>query len=424
MATDRLFNDMLNEHLTYDLLKAETLKRNWFLKNVSRDDGWKGGNLVIPFQGSRASTAKWGGLSGSADIDQHDYIRGNVSTQKEMWGSILFNHRDLIEHDGKVSEKSFLKVLPEVLDDFVMYIKERTSLNMLNGSADRAISTWAGANDGLIELEHPERLTIGEKVFVDDDDSVTSAAAYVRAINLNTGIVTLYDARSGGAVTDLTLYTGAQNAKIYFDGTEPGVDLGFTSLKSQILPASAGGTSSIFGVTKTAYPFTQSIVADGSAITEATLISSIFNHYVKVINRGSGNADTVVMSFKNLGAAMKSLENNPFGKGAYHIVQDSQKVTAYGWGEIKVMGPRGVLTLVGVQEQDDDVIYFLDLKSCKFHSNGFFRKRVAPDGKSYYEERNATGFTYIVDIALFGELVVSRPRNQGALYGVDITLSV
>lgn len=424
MATVTTFDDMINEHLSYDLLKAETLQRNWFLRSVQRDDGWKGGNnVVVPFQGSRASSVKYGGLTAQADISKHDYVRGNITTQKEVWGSLLFEHTDLIRHDGKVSEKSFLKILPEQLDDFLKYNKERVSLNMLNGSADRSTAAWAGANDGKFLARHPERFQLNEKVFVDDDDTAVSAAAYVRTIDLDTGELVLYDARTGGAVLDLTLYSGAQNAKLYFDGSEPGTDAGFISLKSQILPASAGGVASLFGVTKSAYPFTQSIVADGSAMTEANMISKIFNHYIKVINRGSGQSDTVMMSFQNLGAAMKSLENNPFNKGQYHIVQGSEKVTAYGWGEIKIMGPRGTLTLVGVQEADDDVIYFLDLKSIKFHSNGFFRKRVAPDGKSYYEIRAADGYKYIVDIALFGELAVYRPRNQGALYGVDIALS-
>lgn len=421
MATDRLFNSMLNEHLTYDLLKNEILERDWLLQNVSKDDGWKGGTLVVPFQGSSASTAKWGGLSSSSDIDQPDYIRGQVTSQKEMWGSILFNHRDLIEHDGKVSEKSFLKALPEVLDDFVKYIKERSSLNMFNGSADVAAAD--GTVGAGIQVHHPERFTIGEKVFVDDDNSAVSVAGYVRTIDLNTGVIELWTARTGGAIIDLSAYTVLQNAKLYFDGTEPGTDAGFTSLKSQILPASAGGTSTLYGVTKTAYPYTQSITASGAAITVNNITEQIFTHYVKVLNRGSGNPSTLVMSFKNAAAIMKNLELSAgLGKGQYHIVPDSSKVTAFNWGEMMIRGPKGLLKIVSVQECDDDIIYFLDMKGVKFHSNGFFRKRVAPDGKSYYEIRNSTGYQYIVDIALYGELVVNRPRSQGALYGVSFTL--
>ncbi len=422
MATSRNFDDMLNEHLSYDLLRAEILQRDWFLGHVPRDDGWKGGNLIVPFQGSRASSVKWGGLTSQSDIDQPDYVRGNVSAQKEMWSTILFEHRDLIEHDGKVSEKSFLKVLPEVLDDFIKYSKERASLNMLNGQADiAAVDGTAGAG---IELEHPERFTIGEKCFIDDDNSAVSAAAYVRTIDLNTGIVVFFDARSGGAVTDLSAYTTAENAKVYFDGTEPGTDLGFTSLRSQILPASAGGSTQLFGQTKTAFPYLQAIVGSGASITTNNILDEIFDHYVKVLNRGSGNPADVVMSYKNMAAVMKNLElSSGLGKGQYHINQESSKVTAFGWGEIYIRGPKGTLKMVSVQELDDDIIFFLDMKKgIKFHSNGFFRRRVNPDGRSYFEVRATTGYQYLVDIALYGEVIVNRPRSQGALHSISFNL--
>ena len=86
------------------------------------------------------------------------------------------------------------------------------------------------------------------------------------------------------------------------------------------------------------------------------------------------------------------------------------------------MGAKGRLQLVAVQEQDDDVIMYLDKRGIKFHSNGFFRKRVAPDGKSYFEIRASTGFTYLVDILLFGELVCFRPSAQGIIHSVDFNL--
>ena len=38
-STSRNFQDMLNEHLSYDLLKEEMIRRDWLLQNVQRDDG-------------------------------------------------------------------------------------------------------------------------------------------------------------------------------------------------------------------------------------------------------------------------------------------------------------------------------------------------------------------------------------------------
>lgn len=420
MASSRNFQDMLNEHLSYDLLKEEMIRRDWLLQNVQRDDGWKGGTLIVPFQGSHASTVSWGALAGASNVDQPTYVRGEVTAQKEMWGTIRFEHRDLIEHDGRVSEKSFLRVLPEVLDDFMTYTKERSSLNMLNGSAD--IANADGLVGGTIGATHPERFTIGEEVYVDDDDSPTSSTGYITAINMNTGVLTIEDARSGGAAVDLSAFTVAQNAKLYFKGTQPGADDGFTSLRSQLLSAANGGSATLFGQTKVDYPYLQAIQVDGSAISATNIMDRIFSANVKVLNRASGRPTKVVMSYKNLMACMQNLEITQ-GKGQYHIDQKSRKVTSHGWQEINVLGAKGELTLVGVQEVDDDVIYFLDPRAIKFHSNGFFRKRVAPDGKSYFEIRASTGFSYLVDILLFGELVVCRPSSCGVLHSVNFALA-
>ena len=59
MATTRKFQDMLNEYLTYDMLKEEFLKRHWLLSNIEIDDGWKGGTLPVPFKGAQASSLKF-----------------------------------------------------------------------------------------------------------------------------------------------------------------------------------------------------------------------------------------------------------------------------------------------------------------------------------------------------------------------------
>lgn len=417
MASSRDFSSMLNEHLSYDLLKAEALERMWLLNNVERDDSWLGGTLVVPFKGAQASSLKWGGLSDASDIAASAFVRGQVSSYKECWGSISFYHTDLIQH-GKLSEQNFLKILPDELDDFMMRIKTDANLNMLNGFA--ALVTADGDASGNITVDHPERFTLGQKVFVDDDNSSVSSACYVRTINQNTGVLTLYDARTGGSVVNLSGYAASQNAKIYLDGTEPGTDNGFTSLRSQLLSSVNGGSTSLFGQTKTAYPYLQAINQDGSNFTEDNILEGLFNKWVTIRNRAGGNPNKALMSFKNFAAIMKNLES---GKGAYHQDQKSTKVSAYGWQEISVLGPAGGLSLVAVQEMEDDVIMVLDPKSIKFHSNGFFRKRVAPDGKSFYETRATTGYTYIVDIMLFGELVVNKPTANGIIHSIDFSLS-
>jgi hypothetical protein len=108
-------------------------------------------------------------------------------------------------------------------------------------------------------------------------------------------------------------------------------------------------------------------------------------------------------------------------KGSFNVVPDTQKASQYGWMEISVGSPTNApIKLVGINEADDDCIMFIDWRGIKFYSNGSFQKRKSPDGKEYFEIRATSGYSYIVDICLFGELVVQRPSYCGILYGVNV----
>ena len=100
MATTRTFNDMLNQYLTYDLLKEELVKRDWLLSNIELDNGWQGGSLIVPFKAAGASSVAFGSLSASNDIAEDKYVRGSVD-YKEAWGSLIFNETDLMQHGKK-----------------------------------------------------------------------------------------------------------------------------------------------------------------------------------------------------------------------------------------------------------------------------------------------------------------------------------
>lgn len=411
MATTRTFQDMLNEYLTYELLKEELLKRSWLFSNIEIDEGWKGGTLPVPFKGAQASSLKFGGLTDAADVAEDKYIRGEVTDYKELWGTLLFNHRDLLEHDGKVKEKSFLKILPDVIDDYMDWVKEQSSLNMLVGSAKDSAAADGTVGAGM-QVNRPDRFTIGEKVIV-DSDTQAPVTTYVRTIDINTGVIVFYDARSGGSVVDLSAYLVADNTKLYVDGA---ITDSFSSLKLSLLSAGNGGSSTLYGQTKTAYPYLQSIQVDGSAVTAANILEKLFDGLVRVRILGKGMPSKAVMSYKNFGSIMKILEQD---KGQYHIDQKSMKVTAYGWEEVDILGPKGKLSIVAINEMDDDFIPFLDMKAMKFHSNGLFRKRTAPDGKQYYEVRTTSGYYYLLDMSLFGEFILNRPSQCGIMHSIS-----
>lgn len=412
MATTRSFSNMLNEYLPEKLLLDTVKERNWIFKNVEQDDSWLGGQLIIPFLGAVGSSVTFDSLAASNDIAEERTVRGTVSAYKEVWGSLLFNETDLMQH-GKLNEQNFLKIIPDAIERHADYLAGVISQSILTGGFV-AKFTADGTAGGLMTVAQPDRFQVGMKVIVDDDNSGT-ATGYVSAINLNTGVVSLVTARGGATPLDISAYTLAQNAVAYQDGQQGN---SFASIRSILLSNANGGDANYLGVAKTLWPFLQAINVSGASVTSANILQSIFDAYVTIRRLGGGKPFKVVMSFKNYGACLKSLETS---KGSFNVVPKSKEAVVYGWDSIMVGGFAGMLELTAVQEMDDDIIHFLDTSSMKFYTNGGIRRRRAPDGKEYFEVRATSGFSYIVDHCLFGEFVINHPRKNGIMYGISFT---
>lgn len=417
-GTTRTFSAMLNEYLPNDLLKEEMIKRDYIFNTVTKDGNWKGGNLVVPFKGAGASSVRFGGLTASSDISQSKYVRGNISGYVEVWGSLIFNQRDLMEH-GELSEQNFLKLLPDEIDEFMDYLKQVVSVQLGTGPHFAKVTDATNAATGIMLVDHPERFVIDQHVLIDDDDSA-SLDVYVIAINMNTGGIT-FSATRAGAAADISAYSVAQNAKFYQDGVTDGAGnfTTFNSLRQILLSNANGGSANVHGVAKTSYPILQAINIDGSDITANNLLDKLFKAYVTVQTKGKGAASDILMSLKHLGTTMLQLE---LQKGSFVVTQNPKK-SLYGWTEMSIaqVATGQELKLVGIQEMDDDVIAFMDWRSVTFRSNGMFQKRKSPEGKEYFEVRNTTGYQYIVDVCLFGEMEYRKPGQSAIVYGISYT---
>lgn len=422
MSTARDFNSMLNEYLTIDLMKEELIKRDYVLQKVDRDDGWKSGTIPVPFEGQHASSVRFGSLAADTNISKYKYVRGQLTTYREMWGSLRFEHRDLMEHDGKINEKSFLKILPGQIEDFIVNMKMTGSVVMLDGPHFDYL-TVSGTAGGVIEVSRIDRFTIDQEITLIDGNTA-EATYYVIAIDVNggtlkKGAVTL-SATRGGAAADVSAYTTGQNAKVYNPGASSEA---FTSLSSQLLSLANGGSAAIFGQTKTAYPYLQAIQYDGSSMSASNVLDIIFAAYARRQTAGkSGKLPEVLMSYKHFGSVLSKLENGngtaPY-KGAYNVVPGSREVSAFGWQKVSIGSVTGeVLTLVAVQEKADDNIMFLDWDSIQLYTNGFLQRRTAPDGKQYFEIRATTGYSYLLDHVLAGDIVCKAPWKNLIIYGI------
>lgn len=413
--TTRTFNNMLNEYLPNDLLMEELIKRDYLLSKVAKDDSWKSGDLIVPFIGGDASSVSFGSLTASGDIAETETVRGSITAYNEVWGSLIFNEADLQQHNGKVPETSFLRILPDQIDRFMQYFKEAVSVQLTTGPQFATITDSSNAGTGVFIVDRVDRFQLSQKLELIDDNTTTDDA-YVIAIDVSTKSVTLSDTR-GGSAFDFSAFTTAQNAKCYHPGVQADGDNSFISLERALLSAANGGDTNLHGQAKTAYPFLQAYNHDGSSISATNIVEELFDAYLEHRIRARGKATTFMMSYKNWGSVMKSQQ---IEKGQYKIVNDAKR-SEFGWHETAIASTvRGEsLVVAGVQEMPDDLIYCVDFDSMTFRSNGGFKKRVGPDGLMYHTLRATTGYSYIVDVCLYGELEHSAPANNMVIHSIS-----
>lgn len=420
MATARSFQDMLNEYLPNSLFKDELIERDWYLKTMAKDNNWKGGDIIVPFQGNAATSVKFGGLTAENDISEYDFVRGKISGYKEVWGSLVFNETDIMQHDGRVNEQSFLRILPDQIEDFMMYMKMATSINLLSGPHFAKVMDATDAATGVLVVDKIDRFEIQQKVQLCDGSSTVTA--YVKSININTNEVT-FSATRGGAAGGVSAVT--TSFKFYHDGILSAnvATGGFLTVRQALLPAALGGSDTLHGQTKLDYPALQSIQVDGSGISASNLLDKLFDAWTTLkVKAKAASPDKCVMSYKHMGSVMKAIENGIVsGSGAsiHQVIAKTPKISKYGWTEVEIVGVKGSFTLVAIQEMDDDVIYFMDMSAPTFRTNGFFQKKKSPEGLEYYRIRGTSGFKLVCDICLFGEQEFRKPATCGVVHSIS-----
>lgn len=415
MSTTRTFQAMLNEYLPNKLLKEELVKRDYILTNCQKDDSWKGGKLIVPFKAAGGSSVRMGKLTAANDISEDLYVRGSIDDYKEAWGSMIFNHRDLVDHSGRIVEDSFLKILPDTLEDFMDYMKMVVSVQLGTGPYF-ASATVDGTAGGVLGVDRIDRFVLNQKVTLKGDVQA-AADYYVIGIDINANLVT-FSATRGGAAADISAYTTADNARCYTDDADV---TSYQSMRDAYLSAANGGSATLHGQTKLAYPFLQAVNINGSSWTKTNVLGKMFDAYTEVRKKARGRANVIICDYTIGGAIMQAIENgggtNGY-QGNYQITVTGKKASLYGWDEVELTTVKGKLKIVMVQEWDPDIVVYHDPMSCTFRSNGFFKKRKNPEGHEFFELRTEDGYQYIVDVCLFGEMEHTKPGNNGIVYGI------
>jgi len=443
MATSRSFQAMINDYLTTEVLRAELPKRMFLLDKVKKDDSWVGGNAtqgyVVPFVGGSASSVTFGSLTAAGDIAEDQDVRGTVDVQPELWGSMMFHSKDFMQHEGKKREISLLGSIKRQVDPFLSFVKMGLSDVLLGGPHFATIIALTDAANGVVQIDRIEKVTLKQKIVVREAATPSAVDGYIQVINKSAGTITLHTTRAGGAVLDVTAGGPLTAALLvgdvlYYDGlvnTGTGaIQNTFSSLRSILLTAANGGGATLYGETKTAYPFLQALNIDGSAgdyaMTSANILEKLFYiHALETSIKAKGlngkQADNCLVSPKNYAAIKIALEKY---KGQYFTEPGNAKASPYSWKEITVGSKGGdMLSISMVPEMANDIIPCVNWESMILASNGFFKFHEDPTnpGKiKYFEARATTGYSYIVDIAFMGDLINVCPEASSIIHSVAI----
>lgn len=417
MATTQSLTDLIKRYQPMDLFVEEMKKRNYVWSKCKKKSGWvRGATLVVPFEGGEYNSLSYGALTDTTDVGSMTAVQGTLAGPKELWGTMKFAEADL--DATKSLEAAFATLVPKKTSQFVERMTGRASIDMLNGfvASIKSVSPVNGTDNnddpvnGIVYIDHPEYLTIGERVNVDDDDSaVLTSAAYVVAIDYNTRLVTVQNARTGGTAVDLSIYTQGQNARIYTVG---GATAGFTSLRSQLLSAANGGTSTQFGVTKATYPFLQSLNFNGASITAANILDVVNDFFFDVKALGKGNTTEILMSWKNWKNCAQSLQSQK------RFMQGERK-GGNGYNSLSLMGPENDFMITAVREIADDTMFILDWDVIQFHGDQFFERKRHLNGEEYFLERATSGYSYLQDIKLVGDIICVAPSYCGIVHSIN-----
>lgn len=409
MAIDREFSNMLNEHLDLQMIGKTFEERCAVYKKLKKNNKWKGGTLPVPILNAQASSLAFGKYTAENDVSYDDHLRGEISGYKTLTYTLPFKHRDIVEHNGRVNEDSFLRLLVGNLDRAMTFMKNAVSINLLNGGWYDKIAV-AGTAGGVVTVNNIQRFQLGQKVKVS-----AAAAGYITAIDKNAKTITVKDARTAGSAIDLS--GELADEKIYLDGQDTEA---FFSIKEALLTSAQGGSDSLHGLTKaTAGPGAQAPSVDGSDITATNILNKIFDAFTDIrLRTASGNANEIWMNWKHLGSIMKALESS---KAPFRTREGSLKSTSFGFTEIEIftVSTGQTLKVVGVPEMDEDWMAIMDWDAFKFHSNGGFRKVTTPDGNEFYTVRGTTGYTFLVDMELYGDLSAGGVSMCGAIHSIS-----
>lgn len=411
MALTQSHSAMLKRYMKEEIFETKLAERSYIWKNVKKSFDWAGGVYEVPVRKTGFSSVQFATLPSASDISEAQEVMGTITSQKELIMSAIFNERDLQRHG--YSEQTYLKNILQLAEDLPLRAADQMESALLRGVGVIGIATADGAVGGTISVENPALFQPDMKVSIIDDNTA-EVLGYVRTVNINTGQLVIYTARTAGALVDLSLYTTSQNARVRIvgSGTES-----FLDLRAALLPAAvAGGSDTIYGLNKIDSVNLQSKYVSGAAYTAATILKDLLKEFYANRKLGRGNITEIWMSTGAFANAAINLE-----AGRQYMVKD--RSAGYGFNSITLVGNEGEVKLVGLNSMPDSTAIFVDWDAMKFAGQKLKKKLYGEAGQEYFTVRNTTGVQFISDMVLAGDFVIN-PSKMGIVHSIPSSVSV
>ena len=448
MAIAAAWQTIINDKMDLNEMAYAQLKRSAMYDALTKSADWLGvsssgsdkRSYKVEFLAGGTGNVRMGGLSASAAIQKAKPVVGLVQSYKDITMSLMFNEKDLedFEIGSKGYENKVMVSVARQIEGNTQNTKNRIEDQFINGGIVCNVTSIANAATGILVVDRPEKLKIGDNVQLAaaDASSDKNKQVFVIGINKNTKAVT-FSLTQGGSAGNISTYVASTAAltKIAVDGTvdSAGAITGaLDGIKPVLLSAANGGDATYLGLTKTAYPFLQALNINGSTYTSSDILQNIFQSWsteiaLQLTEFKGKKAKNLQVSPLNYAKIAQSYE---FHKGSFRKNDDpTLKVFDASKMTIASMETGGELTFERNESLSDDVMYGLNMESWRLISNkalSYRKGEIQPSGYlgySWYTERVAGdggGYTHILDGGMSAQIVCGSPESNFVIHGLSL----
>jgi hypothetical protein len=369
------FDPLLKEYYDAQTVNNQVYKNNPLFGMLPKKENWSGRNYPQPTifgVNSGGSAAFTNAQTNANQIRSAEFL----VTSAQQYGVGYMANELIFAADG--DKGSFLEGITTVIDGVLMGVARNMSIDLYrDGSGQRGqISSGSNVATNTITLANIDEITNFEVGMVvrssaqSDGTAIRTGTEVIAGIDRNLGTLT-----STSVAWNTVISAIAASDFLYRDGDQT---LACKGLKSWVVP-SGTTPAALFGVTRT----TDRVRLAGVAKDESALpIEEGLVDGINLLGREGGNPNYGFFNFNKYAQLEKALG----AKTIYDRVQlDDAEVAFQG---IKIIGPRGTMTMIPDQNALPTTCFALQLDTFKLVSRGKAPMILQYEGNRYLRVYN------------------------------------